>query len=145
MKKRKKLKEKIPNYLKGSLIGLDRSIPLKEATRFKLFGYNILPDVLKVSQYCVPSDFIRYKKCSDDTIYRPLFAFFTTKENALKLKYLQTQSVPYEYLAIHYQNVKYTKGNKLGDVRLEKPEGIRFKTKSKNFNTLLVRNDKLGK
>jgi len=145
LKKRKKLKEKIPNYLKGSLIGLDRSIPLKEATRFKLFGYNILPDVLKVSQYCVPSDFIRYKKCSDDTIYRPLFAFFTTKENALKLKYLQTQSVPYEYLAIHYQNVKYTKGNKLGDVRLEKPEGIRFKTKSKNFNTLLVRNDKLGK
>lgn len=145
LKKRKKKKEKIPNYLKGSLISLDKSIDLKEATRFKLFGYNILPDVLKVAQYCVPSDFIRYQKCTDEGIFRPLFGFFTTKENGEKLRYLEKQSVPYEYIAINYTDVKYSKYSKLGDTRTNKPESFRFKTKSKNFNTLLATNDKLDK
>ena len=145
LKKRKKLKQKIPNYLKGSLIGLNKSILLKEATQFKLFGYNILPDVLKVSQYCVPADFFRYKKCSDDAINRPLFAFFTTKENGEKLRYLGKQSVSYEYIAIDYSNVKYSKYSNLGNERDDKPESFRFKTKSKNFNNLLVRNDRLKK
>jgi len=145
LKKRKKLKENIPKYLKGSLIGLNKSILLKEATQFKLFGYNILPDFLRLSQYCVPSDFFRYKKCSDDAINRPLISFFTTKQNGEKLRYLDKQSVSYEYISIDYSNVKYSKYSNLGNERDDKPESIRFKTKSKNFNNLLVRNDKIKK
>jgi hypothetical protein len=144
LKKRKKLKEQIPNYLKGSLIGLDKSIGLKEAIRFRLFNYNILPDILKLSNFCVPCDFYRFKKCTDDIVYRNLITFFTTKENAQKLKYLNSQSVSYEYLAIDYDSVKYSKDNNLGKLRTSKPENFRFKTMSKNFKTLLVNNQLSG-
>jgi hypothetical protein len=136
LKKRKKLKEQIPNYLKGSLIGLDKSIGLKEA--------NILPDILKLSNFCVPCDFYRFKKCTDDIVYRNLITFFTTKENSQKLKYLNSQSVSYEYLAIDYDSVKYSKDNNLGKLRTSKPENFRFKTMSKNFKTLLVNNQLSG-
>ena len=145
LKKRKKLKERIPNYLKGSLISLDKSIDLKSATQFKLFGYNILTDVLKFSQYCVPTDFFRYKKCSDDAISRSLISFITTKQNGDRLRYLDKQSVSYEYMSINYENVKYSKFSELGKKRDSKPESFRYKTKSKNFNNLLFRNDKLEK
>ena len=70
--------------------------------------------------------------------------FFTTKENGQKLKYLTTQSVSYEYLAIDYDSVKYSKDNDLGKLRTGKPESFRFKTMSKNFKTLLVNNQLTG-
>ena len=145
LKKRKKEKERIPNYLKGSLISLDKSLALKEATQFKLFGYNILVDVLKFSQYCVPVDFFRYKKCTDDTISRSLISFITTKENGERLKYLDKQSVSYEYISMNYENVKYAKFSEFGKKRNDKPESFRYKTKSKNFNNLLFANDRIGK
>ena len=144
LKKRKKLKEQIPNYLKGSLISLDKSIDLKQGIRFRLFDYNILPDVLKISNYCVPCDFYRFKKCTDDIVYRNLITFFTTKKNGQKLKYLESQSVSYEYLAIDYDSIKYTKDNSLGKLRTGKPESFRFKTMSKNFKTLLINNQLSG-
>ena len=145
LKKRKKQKEKVPNYLKGSLISLDKSIALKESLQFQFFGYNILSDVLKLADYCVPTDFYRYQKCNDEKIYRSLLSFITTKDNADKLVYLNKQPISYEYLAIDYTTVEYTKRTEIGNVRDRRPEENRYKVKSKNFNTMLGYNESTDK
>jgi len=144
LKRRKKEKEKVPDYLKGSLISLDKSISLKEAIQFQFFGYNILPEVLELSDYCVLTDFHRYQKCNDERITRSLIAFITTKENADKLVYLKNQPISYEYLSIDYTTVEYTKRTDIGNVRERKPEKTKYDVKSSNFNSYMILNKSIS-
>lgn len=119
-----------PSYVKGSLIDNANSLALKESLRSKLFQADIAEQFLKLSDYCVVNDFMRYKECGEDRLSRPLITFIAPKETADKLRYLDKQELKYEYLSIEYKNIQ----DAVNEKRKNKPDMYRFNTMSDKFN-----------
>ena len=122
-----------PDYVKGSLIDNANSLALKESLRSKIFQTDVGEQFLKLSDYCIVNDFMRYKECGEDRLSRPLITFIAPKEFATKLRYLDKQELKYEYLSLDYKNLQDTVDEK----RTDKPDMYRFNTMSDKFNNFL--------
>ena len=129
----KRLREKIPNYARGSLIDNLSSLELKKNIQFNLFGSNLLPELINMSKMCVVKDFFRYGGCDDIKLSRPLISFFTTRNNGLKLQYLKNQSVKFEYLSIDYEKVSSSNEKTSKIVEKNKYYFSDFRTISEGF------------
>ena len=129
-------RNKIPNYIKGSLIDNSDSLELKEALRSKLFTVDITKIFVELNKYCVIDSIYRYKQCDSYSLSRPLITLITTKENSKKLVYLKSQSLKFEYISIDYEKVKYAPSE---SKRKSKPSILQYRTMSNSFNNYLSR------
>ncbi len=117
---------------------------LKEELRYSLYKNIffdkkiILDDILEISKYCVINDLRRYKKCNSDSISRPLITFITPKKNAEKLRYLDNQTVKYEYLTLDYSEIK---NSSINDKRKTKPTFYSYNKISPKFNNRLLKSE----
>ena len=127
----------IPSYVKGSLFDTPKSMELKKQLQYQLFGVNILPEMLKLNNHCIVTDFQRYSKCNDDNLYRPLIGFFTTTENARKLKYLDNQRFSYEYVSIEYSSIEFAEKKTNEKFERSRFKEFKYNNKSKNFLNFL--------
>ena len=116
IKRKFKIKEKSTGgVIAGNLIKNNLAVNLKNSMRKEFIESNpsknkeVHEDILKLSDYCVLTDFHRFQKCSETDLNRPAVAFLTTKRNSLKLKYLEKQEVKYSYISIDYDKVKFGK------------------------------------
>ena len=137
----KNFKQRVPSYARGALIDNTKAIELKEELRKKLtrIEQDITNDVLEVSKYCVINDLKRYKTCNNSRISRPFITFITLKKNAEKLRYLENQTVKYEYLTLDYSEIKNSSQN---DKRLTKPTMYSYNKISSKFNNKLLISEK---
>ena len=133
----RRIRNRTPEYAKGSLLDNMSSLALKRELRFRFFGINILPEVIGLSKSCVIKDFYRYQPCEDEKISRNLISFFTTKNNGFKLQYLKNQEVDFEYLSINYERVQYSKVDAL--VKQKKDFFFQFRTVSPGFVSHLIK------
>jgi len=120
----------VPDYVKGSLIDNANSMALKENLRSKIFQSDITEQFLKLSNYCIVNDFMRYKECDAHRLSRPLITFIAPKDTADKLKYLNNQELAYEYVSLDYKTLQYVTEEK----RRDKPDIYRYNTMSEKFN-----------
>ena len=127
----------LPSYVKGSLFDSAKSLELKNQLQFKLFGVNVLKEFLQLNNYCVVTDFFRYQPCSEDNISRPLIGFFTTKDYARKLRYLDKQEFKYSYISIDYTSVEFAEKKSNQKFMRSDYNKFKFPTKAENFDNFL--------
>ena len=150
-------------FLKGALIQNNFAMNVKYSLKRELieskgaFNKTFFEDIIKISENCIITDIFRFQSCQPDQFYRPSISFITTKDNARKLKYLESQDKVFSYLTIDYDKVKYSEKPseyRLGSDRLQNNNILDKKNKvnqhllkfrkSKDFYKEVIVNDESG-